>query len=70
MNVNPTLSEISCRQSVIRKKPTYVYVLLALLYLSVAVFTFLGTMWGFPMLVLSLGTLFFAWYLGGVASVT
>ena len=70
MNVNPTLSEISCRQSVIRKKPTYVYVLLALLYLSVAVFTFLGTMWGFPMLVLSLGTLFFAWYLNGVASVT
>ena len=70
MNVHPTLSEISCRQSVIRQKPAYVYVLLALLYLCVAIFTFLGTMWGFPMLVLSLGTLFFAWYLNGVASVT
>lgn len=67
---NPVLNEISCRQSVTRRKPSYVYVLLALLYLSVAVFTFLGTMWGFPMLVLSLGTLFFAWYFNGVASVT
>lgn len=70
MDFNTPSSDITCRQSVTRRIPPHIYVLLALLYVCVAVFTFLGTMWGFPMLVLSLGTLFFAWYLKGAASVT
>lgn len=70
MDFNTPVSDITCRQSVTRSVPPYVYVLLALLYVCVAIFTFLGTMWGFPMLVLSLGTLFFAWYLKGTATVT
>jgi len=70
VDFNTPTSDISCRQSVRRSIPPYIYALLALLYVCVALFTFLGTMWGFPMLVLSLGTLFFAWYLKGTASVT
>lgn len=70
MSLNPEIASVSYRQSVARKLPALVRVLLFLMYAAVAVFTFLGTMWGFPMLVLSLGTLFFAWYYKGEVSVT
>jgi len=60
---------ISFRMSVERKKTTLTRVVLFLLYFCVVVFTFLGTMWGFPMLILTLGTLFFAWYYKGVNTI-
>ena len=65
-----SLDSICYRETIQRKIQSHIRVIQFMLYFSVAVFTFLGTMWGFPMLVLSLGTLFFAWYLNGVASVT
>lgn len=64
------ISENEYSQTVERKIPPYIYVIIALLYVCVAIFTFLGTMWGFPMLVFSLGSLFLAWYLHGTAKVT
>lgn len=70
MSLNPEIANITYRQSVTRRAPTLVRVLLILMYFCVAVFTFLGTMWGFPMLVLALGTLFFAWYYKGEISVS
>lgn len=70
MALNPEIANITYRQSVIRKIPTLNKVVLALMYVSVFIFTLLGSMWGFPMLVLSLGTLFFSWYYKGVISVT
>lgn len=70
MSLNPEISQISYRQSVTRKAPVLMRVLLLLMYVCVGIFTFLGTMWGFPMLVLSLGTLFFTWYFMGLAKVS
>ena len=70
MSLNPEISQISYRQSVTRKAPMLMRVLLLLMYVCVGIFTFLGTMWGFPMLVLSLGTLAFAWYYKGEISVS
>ena len=70
MSLNPEISQISYRQSVTRKAPVLMRVLLLLMYVCVGLFTFLGTMWGFPMLVLSLGTLAFAWYYKGEISVS
>ena len=64
------LRSICYRETVERKIQSHIRVIQFMLYMAVAIFTFLGSMWGFPMLVLSLGTLFFAWYLNGVASVT
>ena len=70
MSLNPEVSNITLRQSIERKRTTLSIILLFLMYVCVAIFAFLGTMWGFPMLVLTLGTLFFAWYYKGVTSVT
>lgn len=71
MNEKSTeISENDYIQSVERKIPGYIYVIMGLLYVCVALFTFLGTMWGFPMLVMSLGSLFMAWYLHGTAKVS
>lgn len=70
MSLNPEIASIEYTQSVIRKKTALQKVVLFLLYVCVAIFTFLGTMWGFPLLVLTLGTLFFAWYYKGVISVS
>lgn len=63
------VSNLHFRQTVERKKTALCRVLLFLLYACVALFTFLGTMWGFPMLILTLGTLFFAWYYHGVNTI-
>ena len=57
-------------ETVERKIQSHIRVIQFMLYVAVAIFTFLGTMWGFPMLVLSLGTLFFAWYFMGIARVS
>ena len=62
-------SNLSYRQTVERKKRPLYYVILFLLYFCVMIFAFLGTMWGFPMLILTLGTLFFAWYYKGVNTI-
>lgn len=70
MALNPEISNITYRQTVIRKIPTFNKIILVLMYVSVAIFTFLGTMWGTLMLFPSLGTLFFAWYYKGVISVS
>jgi len=70
MALNPEIASITYRQSVIRKLTTLQKVVLCLLYVCVAIFTFLGTMWGAIMLLPSLGTLFFAWYYKGVVSIT
>lgn len=70
MALNPEIASITYRQSVIRKLTMLQKVILVLLYACVAIFTFLGTMWGTIMLLPSLGTLFFAWYYKGVVSVT
>ena len=64
------LDSICYRETIERRIQSHIRVIQVMLYFSVAIFTLLGTMWGFPMLVLSLGTLFFAWYFNGVASVT
>ena len=64
------LDSICYRETIERKIQSHIRVIQVLLYLSVAIFTFLGTMWGFPMLVLSLGTLFFSWYFMGLARVS
>ena len=42
------VSNIVYRQSVKRKIPTMKKVILIMLYIAVAIFTFLGTMWGTP----------------------
>ena len=70
MALNPQIADITYRQTVVRKIPTANKVILVLLYVCVAVFTFLGTMWGTLMLFPSLGTLFFAWYFMGIARVS
>ncbi|MBP3523407.1 MAG: hypothetical protein J6M56_07535 [Clostridia bacterium] len=70
MALNPQIADITYRQTVIRKIPTANKVILVLLYVCVAIFTFLGSMWGTLMLIPSLGTLFFAWYYKGVISVS
>lgn len=70
MSLNPEITDITYRQSVVRKLKTPQKVILFLLYFCVAIFAFLGTMWGFPMLILTLGTLFFAWYYKGIVSIT
>lgn len=62
-------ANIKFRLSVERKKTPLARVVLFLLYFCVVLFTFLGTMWGFPMLILTLGTLFFAWYYKGVHTI-
>lgn len=67
---NHAASNIQYRQTVERKKPALYHVLLLLMYFCVILFTFLGTMWGFPMLILTLGTLFFAWYYKGVHTIS
>lgn len=67
--LNPEILNITLRQSITRKIPPVKIVILLLMYFCVAIFTFLGTMWGFPMLILSLGTLFFAWYYKGIITV-
>ena len=64
------ISNIVYRQSVNRKIPTMNKVILIMMYISVAIFTFLGAMWGTLMLIPTLGTLFFAWYYHGVISIT
>jgi len=63
-------ANIEFRMTVERKKTMLARVLLLLMYFCVIVFTFLGTMWGFPMLILTLGTLFFAWYYKGVHTIS
>ncbi|MBQ7824943.1 MAG: hypothetical protein IJ337_01140, partial [Clostridia bacterium] len=63
------VSNIVYRQSVRRKIPTMKKVILIMLYIAVAIFTFLGTMWGTLMLIPTLGTLFFAWYYKGVITI-
>lgn len=70
MALNPEIASITYRQSVIRKLTMLQKVVLCLLFVCVAIFTFLGTMWGAIMIVPSLGTLFFAWYYKGVVSVS
>lgn len=70
MALNPEISNITYRQSVIRKIPTMNKVILVLMYIAVFIFTILGSMWGTVMLIPSLGTLFFAWYYKGVVSIT
>lgn len=70
MSLNPDVTSITLRQSITRKKTAFQIVTLFLLYFCIVLFTFLGTMWGFPMLILTLGTLFFAWYYKGVISIT
>ncbi|MBQ2990723.1 MAG: hypothetical protein IJD60_05475 [Clostridia bacterium] len=62
-------ANLTFRMTVERKKKALYYVVLFLLYFCVILFTFLGTMWGFPMLILTLGTLFFAWYYKGCHSI-
>ncbi|MDO5297880.1 MAG: hypothetical protein Q4F18_00525 [Clostridia bacterium] len=62
-------SQICYRHSVTRRIPRRIRLIQGMLYFSVAVFTFLGTMWGFPMLVLTLGTLFGTWYFMGLMRV-
>ena len=64
------VSNIVYRQSVNRKIPTMNKVILIMMYIAVAVFTFLGAMWGTLMLIPTLGTLFFAWYYKGVVSIS
>ena len=63
-------ANLTFRMTVERKKKALYYVVLFLLYFCVVLFTFLGTMWGFPMLILTLGTLFFAWYYKGIHTIT
>ena len=70
MTPNPEVNNITLRQSIRRERRLLSTILILLMYFCVIIFTFLGTMWGFPMLVLSLGTLFFAWYYKGITSVT
>ncbi len=70
MALNPQIADITYRQTVVRKMPKANLIILVLLYVCVAIFTFLGTMWGTLMLIPSLGTLFFAWYYKGVISVS
>ncbi len=70
MATNPDMSNITYRQSVIRKIPTMNKVVLFMLYIAVFIFTLLGASSGFLMLIPTLGTLFFAWYYKGVVSVT
>lgn len=62
-------SNIQFRMTVERKWTLLSRILLLALYFFVIIFAFLGTMWGFPMLVLTLGTLFFAWYYKGVNTI-
>ena len=59
MSLNPEVNNITLRQSIRRERRMVSIILLFLMYVCVAIFAFLGTMWGFPMLVLTLGTLFF-----------
>ena len=63
-------ANIQFRMTVERKWTPLARVVLFLMYFCVAFFTFLGTMWGFPMLILTLGTLFYAWYYKGVTTIT
>ena len=70
MSLNPEVNNITLRQSIRRERRMVSIILLFLMYVCVAIFAFLGTMWGFPMLVLTLGTLFFAWYYKGVTTIT
>ena len=64
------MRSICYRETVERTIQSHIRVIQFMLYMAVAIFTFLGSMWGFPMLVLSLGTLFFAWYFMGIARVS
>ena len=64
------VSNIVYRQSVRRKIPTMNKVILIMLYIAVAILTFLGSMWGTLILIPTLGTLFLAWYYKGVVSIT
>lgn len=68
-NINANVDNITLRQSIQRERRLISTILIVLMYVCVAIFTFLGTMWGFPMLVLSLGTLFFAWYYKGLVTI-
>ena len=68
--MNTDVRNITLRQSILRQRRLLSTILLLLMYFCVAIFAFLGTMWGFPMLVLTLGTLFFAWYYKGVTTIT
>lgn len=70
MALHPDVSDIIYRQTVNRNIPVVNRVILVLLYIAVAIFTFLGSMWGVLMLFPALGTLFFAWYYKGVISVS
>lgn len=70
MSMNVDVSNITLRQSIRRERRLISTIIIVLLYICVAIFAFLGTMWGFPMLVLTLGTLFFAWWYKGLVSIT
>ncbi len=61
------VQNICHRESVERHISIQTRIIQFMLYFAVAIFTFLGTMWGTLMLVPTLGTLFFAWYFMGVA---
>lgn len=63
------VQNICHRESVERKIATQTRVIQGMLYFSVFVFAFLGTMWGTIMLFPTLGTLFFSWYFMGVMRV-
>lgn len=63
-------ANIQFRMTVERKWTPLARVVLFLMYFCVVFFTFLGTMWGFPMLILTLGTLFYAWYYKGVHTIS
>lgn len=70
MSETVNTSNIFYRQSVVRRLPTRIRVILILLYFSVFVLTIIGAFSNFLMLIPTLGTLFLAWYLKGNASVT
>lgn len=53
-----------------RSIPKYIYVIVIMLYVCVAIFTILGAMMGPLLLIGSLGSLFLAWYTMGNARVS
>ena len=70
MSENRHVSNIFYRQTVVRRMPMRIRIIILMLYFSVLVLTFLGAFSNFLMLIPTLGTLFLAWSLKGTASIS
>ncbi|MGX8705433.1 MAG: hypothetical protein ACSW8J_02540, partial [bacterium] len=64
------IQDMACSHSVQRVIPVRVRIIQGMLYIAVALFTFIGTMGGLYWGALAVGTLVFSWYYMGIARTT